>query len=152
MCDNKEKYKPNKVEVNREERRKMLEELDIRHSMFIKTLDNFKGKGDKDVTFSELKKFPFMKWVSLSDKVKIRKRRVLDDYLMFDTVMQKGGEFGMHYHSDCKEYTDVISGRIVDIQTNDEYNEGDMAIYDKKEKHIPVAMEDTVLRVFFRLV
>lgn len=152
MCERKETYTTDKHFLDRQERQKMLEELDIRHSMFLNALDNFKGKGDNNIPFAELKKFPLMKWVNLNDKVKFRKRNPLESYLMFDTVMTKGGEFGMHYHSDCVEYVEVISGKLVDIQTNHEYNEGEIAIYNAKEKHIPVAMEDTVLRVFFKQI
>lgn len=153
MCEKKKTYHSEKHILDRQERRKMLEELDIRHSMFINALDNFKGKGDHtDIPFAELKKFPFMEWVYLNDKVKFRQRQPLDNYLMFDTYMEKGGEFGMHFHSDCVEYTEVVRGKMVDIQTNQQYNEGQMAIYGAKEKHIPVAMEDTILRVFFKQI
>lgn len=152
MCEKKKTYHSERHTLDRKERRKMLEELDIRHSMFLNALDNFKGKGNNNIPFADLKKFPFMEWVYLNDKVKFRQRQPLDNYLMYDTIMSKGGEFGMHYHSDCVEYVEVISGKLVDIQTNHEYNEGEIAIYNAKEKHIPVAMEDTVLRVFFKQI
>ncbi len=149
MCINKEKEKLKDYDLNRAERTKILEDLDFKHEMFINALDNFSGKGSQDIPMAELKKFKFMEWVYLNDKVRFRRRKDLGDVLMFDCVMEKGGEFGMHLHTDCIESTEVIKGELLDLHSNTTYLENDLAIFPKGKKHIPVAVEDSVLRVFF---
>tara|TARA_R110002049_G_scaffold230108_2_gene402261 strand:+ start:39 stop:491 length:453 start_codon:yes stop_codon:yes gene_type:complete len=150
MCVNKNNEEKSRYELNREERSKILDDLDLKHTMFINALDNFRGKGDQDVPKAELKKFKFMEWVYLNDKVKFRRRNDIEDMLMFDCVMEKGGEFGMHLHSDCVEMTEIVQGELFDLQTNTTYAENELVIFPKNKKHIPIATQDTVLRVFFR--
>lgn len=150
MCGNKNNEEKSRYELNRAERSKILDDLDLKHTMFINALDNFRGKGDQDVPKAELKKFKFMEWVYLNDKVKFRRRNDIEDMLMFDCVMEKGGEFGMHLHSDCVEMTEIVQGELFDLQTNTTYTENELVIFPKNKKHIPIATQDTVLRVFFR--
>lgn len=150
MCLETRKKEIEKYDLNRAERTKMLQDLDLKHDMFINALDNFSGKGNQDIPLAELKKFKFMEWVYLNDKVKFRRRKDMDDYLMFDCVMEKGGEFGMHLHTDCVEISEVVKGQLTDMQTNTTYNVGDIAKFEKGQKHLPISIEDTVLRVFFR--
>ena len=152
MCLNPPiKKKLDILELNRQSRRDMLSELELKHSLFIDALDSFKGRGKEDVPKEVIRKFPYMEWVSLSDKVKFRKRgTIYNDVIMFDTEMDKGGKFGMHIHSDCTETFEVIKGEVLDLQTNKTYKAGDVVFYDKNEKHIPVAIQDTILRVFFK--
>ena len=150
MCVNKNNEEKSRYELNRAERAKILDDLNLKHTMFINALDNFRGKGDQDVPKAELKKFKFMEWVYLNDKVKFRRRNDIEDMLMFDCVMEKGGEFGMHLHSDCVEMTEIVQGELFDLQTNTTYTENELVIFPKNKKHIPIATQDTVLRVFFR--
>ena len=150
MCEFKEKTRLESYELNRAERTKILEDLDFKHELFINALDNFSGKGNQDVPMAELKKFKFMEWVYLNDKVKFRRRKDLFETLMFDCVMEKGGEFGMHLHTDCIEITEVVKGEILDLHSNTTYKENELAIFEKNQKHIPVATTDTILRVFFK--
>lgn len=152
MCIS-EKKKPIRFEHSRQARQDMLDELDLKHDLFIDALDSFRGKGQEDIPKEVLRKFPFMEWVSLGedDKVKFRKRgKIYGNVLMFDTEMQKGGKFGMHLHSDCTETIEVISGELLDLQTNKTYISGDVVFYEKNERHIPVAIQDSILRVFFK--
>jgi len=152
MCfEGNTKTMAEKFELNRQSRNDMLAELELKHSLFMDAMDSFGGKGDGDVKKNALRKFPYMQWEYLNSDVKFRKRGIIyNDVIMFDTEMAKGGKFGMHLHSDCTETFEVISGKVMDLQTNKTYNVGDIAFFDKNEHHIPVALEDTVLRVFFK--
>lgn len=152
MCDNKRSTPETpSFEHKRAERRKMLGHLDIKHDLLISALDSFNGGGDHVVTKKTLQSFPIMEWVDLNPKVSIRRRQNLHgDVLVFDTVMQPKGEFGMHLHPDCTETCDVISGCLADLMTNDEYTEGQSVFYEAGVKHIPVSITNTTLRVYFK--
>ena len=83
-----------------------------------------------------------MEWIEVSKGVLVRRRKtLLGDIIPFDTIMQKGSEFGLHKHSDCIEICDIEEGEIVDLKTSDIYISGNQAIWEKGEEHIPVAME-----------
>ena len=152
MCTIPDNDKMKKYEINRSERIDMLDILELKHQAFMNALDNFRGKGNQDVTKDELRNYRFMEWVVLNESplVKFRRRGDINkDTLMFDTYMEKGGEFGMHLHSDCVEECEVVEGEVFDIQSNKTFKEGDIAKYPKGVKHIPVATKETLLRVFF---
>jgi len=152
MCINRTKEQISRYELNRAEKENMLDLLEIKHQAFMNALDNFKGKGDQDITKSTLKAYPFMKWVVLNESplVKFRRRGdISENTLMFDCYMEKGGEFGMHLHSDCVEECEVVQGELFDVQFNQTFKEGDIALYEKGVKHIPIATQETLLRVFF---
>ena len=99
-----------------------------------------------------LKKFPFFEWISLNDKVRIYRRgdRFPEKYLSFDTEMLEGGEFGEHFHADLIESTEVISGEMFDTYYQKYYKKGDVAHYDKGQKHTPIATKKTILHVLFK--
>jgi len=151
MCDKKEITEAPSFEHKRSDRQNMLDVLSIKHELLISALDNFNGGGDHVVTKATLAKFPIMEWVELNPKVMFRRRNnLLNDILVFDTVMQPKGEFGMHLHPDCNETCDVISGRLADLMNNTEFAEGETAFYEAGVKHIPVSLTDTTLRVYFK--
>ena len=92
-----------------------------------------------------------MEWVKLNDKIKLRRREILfDDILVFDTIMEEGGEFGKHLHPDCIEHVDVIKGELVDLIDNSVYNEGDKLVIMAGKYHIPVSTEHTIIKVYFK--
>lgn len=151
MC---EKKSEEIIEVRphlRQERIKIMSDLDIRHSSMMSMLNSFKGMGDNDIPKEKLRSFPLMKWIEISPGIKVRQRRSLPgDILQFDTTIEKGKEFGLHKHSDCDEICEVQEGELVDLLTNDVYNEGDQAIWTAGVEHTPVAIEYTELKVYFK--
>lgn len=95
--------------------------------------------------------FPLLEWVKLNDKVSIRRRKMLfKTYINFDTKIKAGGEFGEHFHDDVIESTEIIKGTILDLYDNTTYGENDVMHYEKGEKHTPIAIEDTLLKVIFK--
>lgn len=103
---------------------------------------------DKD----RLKQFPFGVWIDLNSKVKVKRLgdRFKEGYLSFDTVMEAGGEFGQHFHSDLIESTEVKQGEMYDTEDGKYYRDGDVAHYDKGQVHTPIATKKTVLHVLFK--
>lgn len=152
MCLEKKEEQFKRLEINKSDRLDMLDLLEIKHQAFMNALDNFRGKGDQDIKKDVLRTYPFMEWTVLNENplVKFRRRGDINkDTLMFDCYMEKGGEFGMHLHSDCVEECEVVKGELFDIQINKTFKEGQIARYDKGVKHIPIATQETLLRVFF---
>lgn len=151
MCENKITPKAPSFEHKRGERQKMLSHLDVKHDLLISALDSFNGGGDHIVTKKTLQSFKIMEWVDLNPRVRIRRRENLHgDVLVFDTVMQPKGEFGMHLHPDCTETCDVITGTLIDLMHNAEFKQGETAYFDSGVKHIPISLTHTVLKVYFK--
>ena len=154
MCLGKgEKYLElnNSDKVNRLERLKILNELEIVHDGVMDALDSFTGKKHNSIDKSDLENFPVLKWVELNEDVKIRRRSSLfNDTLVFDTTVKKGGKFGVHFHEDCIEHCDIIKGELTDLMTGVTKYEGDVFIFEKGVNHIPISKTDTILKVYFR--
>jgi len=133
------------------ERAKIIADVRLRHSSLMAMLEGWNGEGNSDVTKSEMRDFPLLEWVNLSEGVKIRKRLDLfKNILVFDTVMKQGKEFGLHKHSDCVEVVDVLEGELVDLATGKKYIAGEQIYYEKGIRHLPLAITFTKLTVYFR--
>ena len=92
-----------------------------------------------------------MVWKDIGSGIKIRKRKNrFSTFLNFDTKMEEGAEFGEHFHADIIESCEVIEGELFDELTNKYYKIGDVAHYDKGEKHKPIATKKTFLHVLFK--
>lgn len=111
----------------------------------------FNSPFNEAINKEQLDTFPLMKWITLNEKVKIRKRRNrFSSYLCFDTHMKEGGKFGEHFHEDIIESAEVVSGEMLDTSNNVVYTAGDVAHYERGEKHTPIATKDTLLHVLFK--
>lgn len=141
---------PKKVNLNY--RDELLLKMEASHSMLVNAVDRFNNnEAVKPINRQDIESFPLGVWVSINDKIKVRKRKNrFKTYLNFDTVMEKGAEFGEHFHNDIIESCEVISGKLIDMLDNKIYNIGDVAHYDKGTKHKPVATEKTLLHVLFK--
>ncbi|QQV90904.1 hypothetical protein M1M24_gp33 [Polaribacter phage Freya_1] len=126
--------------------------LEASHCMLVNAVDRFNRKeAIKPISREELESFPLGVWVELNDKIKVKKRKNrFKTYLNFDTIMEKGAEFGEHFHDDIIESCEVISGKMIDIVDNQVYKKGDVAHYDRGIKHTPIATEKTFLHVLFK--
>ena len=134
-----------------EDRKSLMNALNLRTNAILHTLENFQGRNDHNITKTMLKGFPDMVWVMINEGVKVRKRGDLfKDTLVFDTIIAPGGQFGLHLHSDCIEHCDVIRGELIDLATNQTFQEGETVVFEKGDEHLPMSNEYTQLRVYFR--
>lgn len=136
----------------REERNQILSDMQIKHNTFVKMIDGWDFDSENDFTKDDMRGFPIMEWMELKEGVKIRRRNDLfGDILCFDTIIEKGVDFGMHMHSDCDEICDVKIGKLSDLVSEDgrTYSAGETLEVKKGVKHIPIALEYTELLVYF---
>jgi hypothetical protein len=132
-------------------RDKILKDFHLRTNVIMESLDSFSGKGDSNISKSELKSFNEMEWIWVNEKVRIRRRKdMFEDTLVFDTVISEGGQFGAHIHIDCIEHCDVIKGELTDLLTNKTYKEGEVVLFNQGQKHLPMSTVETILKVYFR--
>ena len=130
--------------------------LRTQHEEIIHKLDNvlntFNGANEtKAINQEDLMLFPIYEWVELNKDVWIRRRNdVFGDILNFDTIIKNGGGFGDHYHQWLLESCEVISGKIVDLNTKKEYFAGDIAEFDHEESHHIIADTNARLKVLFK--
>ena len=125
--------------------------IELEYIDLMEVLDSFNKGDDKPINKDDLEKFPLLEWVNLNEYISIRKRKKLfKDYLNFDTKLKKGGEFGEHFHDDIIENAEVISGKMLDSLDGSIYEVNDIMHYEKGQKHTPVALEDTLLKVIFK--
>tara|TARA_R110002051_G_scaffold299247_1_gene366357 strand:- start:21 stop:446 length:426 start_codon:yes stop_codon:yes gene_type:complete len=128
-------------------------EVETKFCSLMDTISLFNNsKAITPINKEQLKQFPFGVWMDLNSKVKVKRRRdrFKEGYLCFDTVMETGGEFGEHFHSDLIESTEVVQGEMYDTYDSKYYREGDVAHYDKGQKHTPIATKKTILHVLFK--
>ena len=115
------------------------------------TIDAFNGLTNKPINKKDLESFPLNKWIDLGGGIKVRKRNNrFNTYLNFDTTMEMGSEFGTHFHNDIIESCEVVEGLMYDTITKKYYKKGDVAHFDKGQKHEPIAIEETFLHVLFK--
>lgn len=109
-------------------------------------------KAIEPINKEKLKSFPFHQWIDLNKDVKVYRRfdRFKEGYLSFYTIMEKGGEFGEHFHNDLIESTEVVKGEMYDTYDQSYYRKGDIAHYDRGQKHTPIATKKTLLDVLFK--
>jgi quercetin dioxygenase-like cupin family protein len=132
---------------------KTMQDVESRFCSLMETISLFNSrKGVTPINKEQLKQFPIGVWIELNSKVKARRRkdRFKEGYLCFDTVMETGGEFGEHFHDDLIESTEVMQGEMYDTQDGRYYRDGDVAHYDKGQKHTPIATKKTILHVLFK--
>lgn len=132
----------------------MVNEMNEAHSCLVRTLEAFNGENVRPINKASLMSFPLFKWVYLDEttkKVRICRRKMLfGDHFNFDTEMEEGGEFGKHFHADLIESAEVIKGRMKDMVDGKIYSEGDVMHYEKGERHTPIALEKSMLKVIFK--
>lgn len=126
--------------------------IEASHSMLVNAVERFnKKEAKKPISRDDLETFPLGVWVSVNEKIRVRKRKNrFSTFLNFDTEMIKGAEFGEHFHDDIVESTEVIKGKLLDTFDGKFYEVGDVAHYEKGVKHTPIAVEDTMLHVLFK--
>ena len=128
-----------------------VKDVDDNFVTLLQTLVSFKGESDKPINKKDLETYPFFKEIPMGELVTIvRRNNLFGDYLNFDTFMKKGGAFGNHFHEDIIESAEIIKGKVIDKIDNKVYKNGDVMHFDKGEKHEPVALEYTVLKVLFK--
>lgn len=129
----------------------LYDKIDREHEELLQVLETFQNGVDTPINKKDLEKFPLLEWVDLNDKVSIRKRKKLfGSYLNFDTKLKKDGAFGEHFHGDIIENAEVIKGKMLDKLNGEVYKEHDIMHYEKGEKHQPIALEETLLKVIFK--
>ena len=135
-----------------EYREDLLRSIEASHGRLVNAVNTFNLKeATIPINKADLESFPFMTWHSLNDFIQIRKRgNRFDGYLCFDTKMKKGGAFGEHFHDDIIESCEIITGEMLDAYDGRVYLPGMVAHYEKGEKHIPIALKDTMLHVLFK--
>ncbi len=117
----------------------------------VKIIEAFNGKLHIPINRADLLKFPIGVWVEVNEFVKVRRRKHrFKTYLNFDTIMEKGGEFGSHFHEDLIESCEIEYGKMQDLEDNKIYIKGDVMEYNKGYKHTPIALEKTRLHVLFK--
>lgn len=133
--------------------RDTMQDVENKFCSLMDTISLFNSKkGFEPINKEQLKQFPIGVWIELNSKVRARRRknRFKEGYLCFDTIMEAGGEFGEHFHSDLIESTEVIQGEMYDTQDSKYYRDGDVAHYDKGQMHTPIATKKTILHVLFK--
>ena len=130
--------------------RKLSEALYIESEKLSMSLVKYSKNIVASVPFAEMLAFPMNKTFLIGDKAKITRRPSLAGTLEIDLQLKKGAKIGWHYHDDCDEYITVISGRLVDINTELVYERGDTVLYKAMQEHIPIALEKTTLRIFIK--
>lgn len=135
-----------------DELKERLEVLHHYHSNLLTSIEAFNGESENNIiNRNNLSDFPLLKWVDLNDKVRVRRRKnIFGNYLNFDTKMEKGGEFGAHFHEDMIESCEIIDGCVLDSLTNERFYSHDVMHYNKGVIHRPVALKDSILKVIFK--
>lgn len=134
-------------------RNELRKSIEATHERLVNAVTLFNSKkAIEPINADQLRKFPYAEWITLNPLVKVRRRknRFKEGYLCFDTLMEKGGEFGEHFHDDLIESTEVVDGEMYDTFDQSYYRKGDVAHYDKGRKHTPIATQKTVLHVLFK--
>lgn len=125
--------------------------LEITHKAIIEILDNFDtGSLNQDITRKDLNTFTINKWFNVNQGVRVRRRHdLVNDTMVFDTVMIQGARFALHYHSDLVEQITVVEGELVDLNTKSHFLPNESVVFPMGQIHTPVALKYTVLRVYF---
>lgn len=135
------------------QRQEMLKDFHLKSNETQAILNRFLGKKDKPINFNDLiLSFDFNEWVLLNDKVKFRLINFSDSTAVFDTIMERNGEFGTHIHNDCIEKVEVLSGVLFDSMTSQLIRKGEVVFFDAGVKHTPISLEKCVLKVTFTKV
>jgi anti-sigma factor ChrR (cupin superfamily) len=130
---------------------KSLIDLESNYDNLINAIDSFLNDNQQPINRDQLSSFPLMVWKDIGNGISIRrKKNRFGNYLNFDTKMECGAEFGEHFHDDMIESCEVIEGELFDQLTNKYYEVGDVAHYEKGEKHKPIATKPTFLHVLFK--
>jgi hypothetical protein len=148
MCINSHK------ELNKDNyRSELISSINATHDRLVNAVSLFNArKAIEPIDREMLKKFPFFEWIDFNPKVKGLRRgdRFPEKYLCFDIEMLEGGELGERFHSDLIESTEVVSGEMYDTYDQRYYRDGDIAHYDKGQKHTPIATKKTILHILFK--
>jgi hypothetical protein len=130
---------------------KAVKDVDDNFVTLLQSLLSFRGESDKPINKKDLESYPLFEKIYLSELVTIvRRNNVFGDYLNFDTFLKKGGAFGEHIHNDIIESAEIIKGKMIDKIDGKIYYEGEVMHYDKGQRHEPVALSETKLKVLFK--
>ena len=145
-------FDTDKIYASEDYREELSRAIDASFLRLSNALNRFNDeKAIKPINREELDSFPLGVWIEVNDKIKVRKRKNrFKTYLNFDTEMDEGSEFGEHFHTDMIESCEVVVGEMLDTSTGVIYKDGDVAHYNKGEKHTPVATKKTFLHVLFK--
>lgn len=138
------------IEVEKQMRQNMLKEFHLKNNETKAVLNRFLGKKDKPINFNDLiLNFNVNEWIFVNDKVKFKLIYFNETTVIFDTVMDRNGDFGTHYHNDCREDVEVLEGVLFDSTTSKIFKKGETAVFEAMEKHTPIALEKCILKVTF---
>lgn len=145
----KQEYLDN-INLEKESRIDMLKCFHVETIKTTSIINRFLGREPKPVNFKHLTTlFKANEWVNVNDKVKFKLIEFNDSEAIYDTEMQRNGSFGKHYHDDCLEVVEVLSGLLFDVTNEEVYEKGDVFFIEAKQQHTPVALENTKLKVKF---
>ena len=149
MCTDKKDNYGFSVERSKNERYELMREFYRQASEINEVLNKLNGKDNIVFTFDEVDKFDLNMMQSVNNKISIKKIYSTENKLVFEVLMMKGGEFGLHSHKDCSEITYVESGSMFERVSDNDYKAGDTAIFLSSQEHEIIALENTFLIVTF---
>lgn len=105
-----------------------------------KLLDNLKGnpfskKEDMPlITFDDLKSFEKGLWFDIDNEAFLRLEESDEDIMRFSVVLKAGAKFALKRHDSMQSIL-INEGRLIDLNNNTTYNEGEEVIYLEYEPH-----------------
>lgn len=134
----------------RKERQKIMESMQIKHNKMLQMIDGWNGEiGLNDVKKKDMNEMPINICIDINEGVSIKRLENVGSLVVFDTLMTKGSEFGLHLHSDCEELCQVLEGEIHDLIKNKTLKKGEDIKYKKGEEHYIIALQESILKVYF---
>jgi len=137
------------VERHKNERYELMREFYRQAAEITDLLKKLNGKDHIVFTFDEVDKLDLNIMQNVNNKISIKKTYSTEKKLVFEVLMMKGGEFGLHSHKDCSEITYVESGSMFERVSDIDYKTGGTAIFLSGQEHEIIALENTFLIVTF---
>lgn len=146
MTDFKE-YK-RKLSAMRSDKQSIKDKFFFESELLKYDLERFRGQKLDCINFNDINDtFPINKWIRLTDQIKFIKTAFTETMIKIDLLMCKGSKIGWHYHGDCVEVIKVESGEFADLHAKKIYKKGEIAIFEAKQEHTPLAKEDCILKI-----
>lgn len=144
----------NQEEINqfKVDRKRMMDNFLKESSLQRLLVARWKGIQTEPINFSDMKLLGMHDWVEVNPKVRFKLIERDENRLVFLTEMKKGGEFGSHHHDDCTEVCMIDKGHIYCLETQKEAKEGEELCYAVAEAHTPIALEESVFKVYFNKI